>query len=87
MERDLQRPSVHASYSAVAGPSLDVSVPAGRYTITVRATPRESVYGRNGAASEARIPVCTDAGGGEIMGGTLSVPKTGTRTAAEAAAC
>jgi hypothetical protein len=80
-------PSIHASYSTATGTSLDLAVPAGRYAITIRATPRESVYGRTGAVSEARIAVCTDAGGGEIMAGSLSVPTTGTRVAAEAGAC
>ena len=37
---------IFGSRRALAG---RMSVPAGRYTITVRATPRESVYGRNGA--------------------------------------
>ena len=49
-------------------------VPAGRYTITVRATPKETVYGRAGVSSLVKIPVCTSGGGGGGEPRALSVP-------------
>jgi len=79
---------LHAPYIVTGGMSHDLSVPAGRYVITVRATPRESVYGRGGATSVVEIPVCADAGGGgTIMGGQLVEPGAGSRITAAAGAC
>jgi subtilisin len=51
-------------YTATGGPSHELDVPAGRYTITVRATPRETVYGRVGLTSVVQIAVCATEGGG-----------------------
>lgn len=61
-------PGIHAAYVVTGGTSIDVSVPAGWYSITVKATPRETVYGRSGLTSTARISVCaTDAGGDDPL--------------------
>lgn len=43
---------------------LALQVPPGSYTITVRATPKESTYLRVGTTSQFDIPVCTGGGGG-----------------------
>ncbi|HEU5048767.1 MAG TPA: S8 family serine peptidase [Gemmatimonadales bacterium] len=53
-----------SSYTVSGGTSHTVQVPAGQYTITIRATPRETVYGRTGITSTARITVCASSGGG-----------------------
>jgi len=44
---------VAAGYTATGGLTHSVYMPEGRYTVTLRATPRETVYGRVGLTSEA----------------------------------
>lgn len=59
-------PDVSTGYGANA---LNLDVPGGSYTITVRATPKEVTYLRVGTAYQIDYPVCTEGGGG---GGDLA---------------
>ncbi|HEX6643975.1 MAG TPA: S8 family serine peptidase [Gemmatimonadales bacterium] len=63
-----------SGYTVTGGTSHTLPVPAGRYTITVRATPKETVYGRAGLSSLVKIPVCTSGGGGGGEPLALSAP-------------
>lgn len=57
-------PDVVTSFGAN---TLELVVPPGSYTITVRATPKESTYLRTGITSQFDLPVCTGGGGnGEL---------------------
>ena len=75
-----------ASYTVTGGLSHSVPISEGNYTITVHATPKETVYGRVGPASVVRLAVCASGGGG---GAEPRLVKQGTRAsaAAQAEAC
>jgi len=69
-------PDVNTGFGANG---LAMDVPAGSYTITVRATPKESTYLRTGTTIQVDYPVCTEGGGGggDLVAGMQSAPGIG----------
>lgn len=57
-------PDIGRNYNLVAGLTHYVDVPEGDYSITITATPIETVYGRIGSMRSLKLSVCTSGDGG-----------------------
>ena len=56
--------SIAQNYNVVGSFSHYLDVPEGEYSISVTATPLETIYGRTGSLRSLTLPVCTSGGGG-----------------------
>ena len=60
-------PSIARNYNVIGGLTHNLDVPEGDYSISVTATPLETVYGRTGSMRSLALTVCTSGDGGELF--------------------